>query len=309
MLKKQTWLISLILLTGCTNKSNTQNVSNPQRAFVLPAIPELLTEPRDRADYLVTHYWDNFDFSDTTCVHRPEITEQAFVDFIDVLPHAHRQATVLSIQYLMYKAEEEPTGTMLRYFLTTAKTYLHDPNSPMHNDELYIPVAQYILASRSPLLTIAEKEPAKYHLEMMLKNRVGEQATDFSYTLPSGQSGRLHRIASEYTLLLFYNPDCHACAEVISALESSDVLNNLQRNGRLKVLALYPDKDLEIWKQKLSDMPKNWIIAHDKNTTIENKHLYDLQAIPTIYLLSKNKTVILKDATAKQLIQFITQNS
>ncbi|GHT65848.1 hypothetical protein AGMMS50239_26380 [Bacteroidia bacterium] len=293
-------IIFLFLFMGCAGKSNPQPVKTP--SFVLPEIPVALTEPRERANYLLNHYWDNFDFKDTTYIHLPDITEQAFVDYIDLLPHADKQMAAESIQNLMRKAEKEPTGVMLRYFLTNAESYLRDPNSPMRNEELYIPVAQYITSSDSPLLTFAEKAPAEHHLKMMLKNRVGEKAADFSYTLLSGKTGRMYAINSEYTLLLFYNPDCHACAETIGALAASEMLQSLQKSGRLKILAFYPDKDLEIWKKKWADIPAEWINGCDKNAIVTDRQLYDLKAIPTIYLLDRNKTVILKDADLKQTL-------
>ena len=55
--------------------------------FRLPEVPVLLTDPAERAAYLAVHYWDYFNFADTTLISRPEITEQAFVDFISILHH------------------------------------------------------------------------------------------------------------------------------------------------------------------------------------------------------------------------------
>lgn len=55
--------------------------------FRLPEVPVLLTDPAERAAYLAVHYWDYFNFADTTLISRPEITEQAFVDFISILPY------------------------------------------------------------------------------------------------------------------------------------------------------------------------------------------------------------------------------
>ena len=51
------------------------------KTFRLPDVPDTLTAPEDRAAYLSLHYWDHFDFADTSLISRPEITEQAFVDF------------------------------------------------------------------------------------------------------------------------------------------------------------------------------------------------------------------------------------
>lgn len=53
-------------------------------------VPVTLTAPEDRAAYLSLHYWDHFDFADTSLISRPEITEQAFVDFLGILPYTDR---------------------------------------------------------------------------------------------------------------------------------------------------------------------------------------------------------------------------
>lgn len=60
------------------------------KEFRLPDVPVTLTAPEDRAAYLSLHYWDHFDFADTSLISRPEITEQAFVDFLGILPYTDR---------------------------------------------------------------------------------------------------------------------------------------------------------------------------------------------------------------------------
>ena len=41
---------------------------------------------------------------------------------------------------------------------------------------------------------------------------------------------------------------------------------------------------------------------------IDQKSLYDLKAIPTLYLLDKDKTVLLKDATAEEIEEYLQKN-
>src|SRR5690554_6904984 len=62
--------------------------------FVLPTIPGSITQPAERATYLSLHYWDRFDFGDRSLIERPEITEQAFVDYINILYHILRKASM-----------------------------------------------------------------------------------------------------------------------------------------------------------------------------------------------------------------------
>ena len=56
-----------------------------QSSFPFPEIPATLTEPEARKAFLLTHYWDQFSFADTTLVNNRDVTEQGFVNFIALL--------------------------------------------------------------------------------------------------------------------------------------------------------------------------------------------------------------------------------
>lgn len=270
----------------------------------MPIVPDELVVPLDRANYLVIHYWDNFDFSDTAYIHLPSITEQAMADYIEILPHANKDTASNSIKNTLIKAEIN--NDMRSYFLDIYNKYLYDPNSPLRNEEFYIPVLSYILESEKTNET--DKERADFKLKMLLKNRIGEKATNFTYTLASGKTGTLYDIKSEYTIVLFYNPDCHACAELIKAIKGSNIINEKLENKSITILSFYPDADLEIWKKHLNDIPSLWINGYDKNQIVQNKRLYDLKAIPTLYLLDSNKQIILKDVDFYVLQKWLSEN-
>lgn len=292
----------------CDSKPLGSNQTNPPiqkstPSFVMVSIPDSLKQPKDRAEYLVIHYWDNFNFSDTSYTHLPEVTEQAFANYIEILPHTEKEIAESSIKVLLGKATKEQTGTMYPYFYDLFKKYLYEPNSPLRNDEFYIPVVRYII--NDSVSDEAEKERAKFQLTMMLKNRIGEQAADFSYTLLSGKTGILHQLNSDYTLLLFYNPDCHACEETIAGIKASLILDELIQSKILTILSFYPDADIAIWKKHLSDIPKDWINGYDRELAVQNKRLYDLKAIPLLYLLDSDKNVILKDTELARIEEYL----
>ena len=87
------------------------------------------------------------------------------------------------------------------------------------------------------------------------------------------------------------------CREVREQLLSSPLHNELTERGDLKVLVLYPDEDLTAWKEHLTDYPTAWINGYDKGCHIERKNLYNINAIPALYLLDKQKMVLVKDST------------
>lgn len=77
--------------------------------------------------------------------------------------------------------------------------------------------------------------------------------------------------------------------------------------GDLTVLSLYPDKQLDLWYKHAKDFPPQWIVACDPVQAIDREQLYDLQAIPSLYLLDQDKTVLLKDAAYEQIEQRLNE--
>lgn len=67
-------IFSVLLLFACQAKQTTSAVSSEVKQdtvlsrpqFPFPTIPATLTEPEARKAYLLTHYWERFDFADTT---------------------------------------------------------------------------------------------------------------------------------------------------------------------------------------------------------------------------------------------------
>lgn len=88
-------------------------------------------------------------------------------------------------------------------------------------------------------------------------------------------------------------------------LEASPHHQPPYRKKELKLLSFYPDEELDEWKNHLSDYPSEWLNSYDAKQMVQEKGIYDLKAIPTLYLLDKNKTVLLKDATAEEIEKYL----
>ncbi|MBE5047023.1 DUF5106 domain-containing protein [Alistipes onderdonkii] len=303
-------------LWGCPRQHvEDAATSTAPNDFELPHIPASLATPEARADYLAVHYWDNFDFTDTTLISRPEITEQAFADFIDLLTAAPVSTADSALTRMM--AASEADSAMFAHFTGLSEKYLYDPNSPLRNEELYIPVLQYL--ADSPHLDSLNKLRPRYQLEMALKNRPGDIATDFYYTSKSGKRSRMRQIEADYTILFFNNPDCEDCNRVKEYMDMSPMIGGRLREqagqdktgdvdtagGKLAVLALYTEGDIPHWRN--AKYPPGMINAYDAGLKITRQQSYDLKAMPTLYLLDKDKRVILKDASVEQIEMWLVE--
>ncbi|MDY5433475.1 DUF5106 domain-containing protein [Bacteroides pyogenes] len=288
------------------NASNTricgEAAQDTVKAIVLPAIPPMFTTIEQRADFLVKHYWDNVNFADTNYIHHPDVTEQAWVDYCDLLKHVPLSVAQDAVRATIKRTEADKK--VFVYITDLADKYLYDPNSPMRNEEHYIPVLDAMIAS--PLLDETEKIRPRARRELAQKNRRGTKALDFSYTTASGAQGSLYGVKAAYTLLFINNPGCYACTAAIEELKTAPTISSLHRNNRLAVLSVYPDDEPEEWKKHLTDFPKSWINGYDKHTAIKNRQIYDLKAIPTLYLLDREKNVLLKDATVQAIEEYLS---
>ncbi|MDR1223325.1 MAG: DUF5106 domain-containing protein [Tannerella sp.] len=303
------FLIGVAMVTGCTSKKESNAVSEVQ-APVLPGNferampPAMMTVPQDRAGYLVTHFWDKFNFRDTMYCHVPNITEQAFVDFIGLFPHASASKIPEGVKKLLDAAEVE--NVMYTYFCSKAEHYLYDPNSPMRNDEYFIPFLEHIVNS-SKVMEVYKIRP-RHQLTLAYRNRIGSKAENFTYRLASGKTGNLYGIPAKYLLLIFYNPDCTECRHTVEMLKNSTALAAGISSGNVKVLAVYPDENPEMWQKHLKDIPSAWVNGYGRSQAVKNSELYDLKAIPTLYLLDKDKKVLLKDASAGAIHEYLEKN-
>jgi thiol-disulfide isomerase/thioredoxin len=293
-----------VLCAACGR--NTTSEKKPVQ-FELPEIPVMLS-PHEKGAFVAQHYWDKFDFSDTISLWGEEMkAEQIFADYVAVLWQIDKNEAARSILKMLKTAETACNTTFTR-FVALCEKYFYEPNSPMRNDEFYIPVLEYIVTS--PTIPEVDKLRPKNHLEMALKNRVGTKAADFTYTLSSGDTGRLYNIQADYTIIFFNNPDCHTCKSMREEISSLPLLSEMIQSGQLKILALYPDEDLTIWQNYRHNIPATWINAYDKNQALSKKNIYDLKAIPTLYLLSHDKSVLIKDALSPLHIeQYLEYNN
>lgn len=96
-------LLLTLTVNACSGQRNQKteesNVAPP--TFEMVSVPTLITDPVERAEYLVKHYWDKFDFKDTTYIHEPQVTEQALSNYIDLMNYVSPAAMSSSVKAMM----------------------------------------------------------------------------------------------------------------------------------------------------------------------------------------------------------------
>lgn len=271
-----------------------------QAQFPFPVIPSTLTEPEARKAYLLTHYWERFDFADTTLVNNRDVTEQGFVNFIALLADGTTSEELTRESLENWCAGFVGKEHARRVLTQTADSYLFNPNSPFYNEALYGLYLETLLGKLPK--TDARRSTYSFRLELVRRNNVGSRATDFTYYLPDGTKHTLIAtpVKNDRLLLVFYDPECESCHEVLLQMAADTALAEAVRTGKLSVLAVYTEGNDEAWRKALPDMPEGWMVGTDREA-VKTGALYDLKAMPSLYLLDGKKTVLLKDAACEKI--------
>lgn len=302
-----TYLFTLLIIS-CVGvhpdeTSSEENTAKELR-FSPPQIPAMIVEQRARLKYITEHYWDNYDFADSLLIANDSITGSALAGYISLLNACDSTTVKGGISRTLDQSVSANYDNFLNFVLRF-EDYLYDPNSPMRNEELFISVLRYLVESQD--VADVDKLRPEQQLKMVLKNRVGEVAADFDYTLHGGVTKKMHNLSAKYTLLFFNTPGCEDCERVKHCIVDSELFDKLHSHGELQILAIYPESDLDLWSSALYD--DIFINSYDKGQIITKSNLYDLRAIPTLYLLDNQKRVILKDTYIEQVEAFFMQNS
>lgn len=263
--------------------------------FPFPEIPTMLTQPEERKAYLMAHYWDNFNFADTALVNNRNVAEQGAANYLAILADGTLTEEQVKGSLDGFCKGLEVQEHARKVFLQMMEDYLYNPNSPFHNEGLYALFLERML--KSEYVDEGRKSSLKFFLDLISRNCPGGVATDFVYFLPDGSKRSLAqtRAKNNRLLLVFYDPECPSCHETMLEMVADGLLAEAVRAGKLTVLAVYTEGNQEVWKRTLSDLPQGWTVGSD-HEAVKLGALYDLKAMPSLYLLDGTKKVLLKDA-------------
>ena len=305
-------VIAVVSIAGCGQRKAEQFQALPFPDVMPPAMME---DPQDRADYMALNMWNSLADPSRTypCdsllvsgVRKADV-EQKFANWVQVLGMSSRHVAEKSVGRLYDRAlaceKKDTSSNVFETFASLVEKYLFDPNSPLRDEDLYGAYASRLAAYEG----YTEVQKGKYARDARLcaLNKVGSKATDFRFADRRGKMRTLYGVKAPYTLLFFSNPGCEACMSIINVLKDDPQISGMISSGRLKVLNIYIDEDLDAWRSYMPIYPEEWHNGFDPDFVIRNETLYNVRAIPSLYLLDSEKTVLLKDAPENRMFEYL----
>lgn len=266
------------------------NILSQNNKIKYPEIPENIISRSERMNYICVHFWDNTEFEDENILN--DIT--GFKDFIYLLTHVPDSVAKIGVTNLLIRCMDN--NAALSRVDDILKQYFDNSLSIYKDEEMYVMILREML--KLPLNEYY-KVRAQFRIEMAMKNRVGDIASNLSFVY-NNKTCQLYDISSPYILLYFNSSECHECKEAKRKLEKSERIRNVLSSGMLKVLSI----DIIGNKPEQKELA-GWINGFDVNYLLDEELLYFIQTVPTFYLLDKNKRVLLKDVSVDKIISYI----
>lgn len=137
---------------------------------------------------------------------------------------------------------------------------------------------------------------------------IGEQAPALELQDKDGKWINTNSFQSPYTILIFWDPTCGHCREVMPKLATIQK-NNADKNW--KVIALYPSDKKKEWTDYMAEHPEMESFTHLMRGEVRNQawadnlSKYYVIASPTIFLLDANKKILANRIDVEKIEDFI----
>lgn len=268
------------------------------QGFSYPVIPDSIVDRTGRINYMAAHFWNEKTIADTMNFQSPKL----LLDYLYLLMQSdEKEKEKFAHSFVSLSCKLENTFRQILFWLDNI---LYDSSSPYYDEQLYLKLMNEVLASEADSVM---KLLPKQRAEIIKKNQVGELANNFSFIDKESNHHELYDLEAPLLLLIFNNPDCSLCHRTEEEIAQNKGLQTLLDSGKVKVLAITPDADYNDWI--VHDYPSNWLVGYDKEKIIYEQRLYDIQRLPCIYLLDKDKRVLLKEADYERLCKFMMKIS
>ncbi len=292
--------ISAISCKNNSGKTDNDSTVNTPEKLIIPEVPITISSPQKKAEFLLSSFWSNYNFSDTTLVEKESFTEGLLFTFLAIVKK-YKSPDIIHIYNLFLDKIMNVKPKVREKFLTLIEYNYYHPNSQIKDEELYKMMLNKAILTGS--LPKSEADRYKFQIKMISQNEPGKRANNFSFTTPQGKLSSLYNTNGKFIILILFDPECEHCIETIERMEISPVL----KSEKVKILAIMPENNKNKFLKGLNKIPKGWYSGYDSKEDIMNNILYDLRPSPSLYLLDENKTVLIKDGFLPEIEGYLAR--
>ncbi len=234
------------------------------------------------------HYWDYTDFKDETLLNNPfwpTFFDNYFDRFVTPIP----DSITAAVDEVLKKMPVN--GAFYRFSILRFVQNFELLDAPGADIIFVHMVDNYLKANSTPWMDIATLSRLEYKADAFRPVLTGQAAPSVVLQDENERPVRFDTIAAPFTLLIFYSPLCSHCMEVMPDIYQTWLD---ARPFGLQAVAVASDNQFRNWQQFIRQQHWEWYDLGDPDGGKAYDKKYLTNNLPVIYLLDKNKRILLK---------------
>ena len=260
----------------------------------------------DNYNFYKAHYWDGISFMDDRIIRTPFFLPKLERYYREVMPQAS-DSIIKDADYKLLLARTAPE--MYKYLLNWLTDEYINPKY-MGQDAIFVHLFEkYHSKGLSSWLNEKQMDIITRRAYMQMANLIGEKAANLEMVDTAGKPSALYDLQAEYTVIIFWDPTCGHCKEEVPKVDS--IYRASWKASNVRIYAVLSEDQKPEWLKYLNEHHiTDWTNVYETKEMTDAvkasqrpgfRQLYDVTSTPTLYLLDKEKRIIGKKLTWKQL--------
>lgn len=265
--------------------------------------------------YYKSHYWDGVNFWDDRLARTP-FFEGRIDKYYEQLVYPAADSVIKEMDWMLgyASASEEMQKFLLLKFVNRYMNMKY-----MWEDAVFVHLFEkYFSQKNYPWLNDKGRKMITDRAYSLMANIMGSPASEIELPDSTGKKRSLYGVESPYTLVAIYDPTCGHCKETLPKVDS--FYQARWKGMGLKVFAMAKQTEGVKYSDWLGFIRqfglKEWVHVYYSKEAEQARvsanipsysQLYDVQSFPTLYLLDKDKRIIAKKVTEKQVDEILAQ--
>lgn len=270
----------------------------------IPQVPPAGTPDSNwRYLYYLNHYWDNCDFSDGALIYTPLFAPK-LTEYYEKVIHPAVDSLIKYSDTLIKKSQASPE--IFKYVLWYISSRFERSVYLGHDAVFVHLIKNYYEKGLCPWIdsTILENMIRKGNI---LNNiLIGKVAPFLVMPDVNDNFHSNYELNVDYTIMWFWDTDCGHCKAATPKL--LELYNRMKDSLNLDIFAICLTSDTAKWKQYLIEHKLPWLNVGNNMANIDFREVYDIKSSPRIFVLDRDKRIIVKNINIEELEDFIIKH-
>jgi thiol-disulfide isomerase/thioredoxin len=251
-------------------------------------------------NYYLNHYWDNMDFSEGALLSTPAFHPRLKTYFDDVVPPLVDSI----IKYADSLIEKAKDNQELFKYIVWYITNKYERSQYVAHDAIFVHLVQkYYAQGLCPWTDEAVLERMINQANKWNDILIGKKAPELYMPDTSGTFHSNYEFDCKYTIMWFWDLNCGHCKSATPKLV--EFYNRAKDSLDFDVYAVCMTTDTVKWKQAIIERQLPWLNVGGNVANIDYRVVYDVNTTPVIFVLDKEKKIIVKKIGIDELEPFL----